>query len=300
MEAYEIQPGHPFFDVTRSIVGHEIRMGDTITFLSEVDLSEAEQLRVYAARLGVRKPSYTAFVVKAVALALHDFPYANRRLHRRPWLPFARLRLQKFNSCDITVAVERDIPGVEVATFIDIIRDADRISLEKITEKLHALATCNETNNRQWCEYKRIVTRLPHWLSSLLVRLPAYFPSLWAKYRGGSVLISSPTKYGVDVMVGAWTAPLGVSFGLVKERPVVRAGKVVPCRTFTLTLNWDRRVMAGAQAARFFKRIVDILEHPQTEMSAYLPQQVDREKSFPAYPAQSTSPLLEPATMQLR
>ena len=37
-----------------------------------------------------------------------------------------------------------------------------------------------------------------------------------------------------------------------------------------LTLNFDRRVMAGAQAGRFFKGIIDVLEHAEVEMAAYL------------------------------
>ena len=83
------------------------------------------------------------------------------------------------------------------------------------------------------------------------------------------MLVSSPAKYGVDVVVGTWSHPLGVSFGLVKPRPVVRGTEIVACLTFALTLNFDRRVMAGAQAARFFKRMVDLLEHAETEMAPY-------------------------------
>src|SRR5206468_3362367 len=93
--------------------------------------------------------------------------------------------------------------------------------------------------------------------------------SLWVKWRGGAVLVSSPAKYGVDVVVGSWSHPLGVSFGLVKPRPVVRDGAVVARTTFTLTLNFDRRVMAGAQAARFFRRVVERLERAETELAPY-------------------------------
>ena len=266
MKTYDTEIAHPIYDITRAIVGREIRMGDTITFMSEVDLTEIEGIRN---RTGMR-PSYTAFAAKAVALALHEFPYANRRAYVPFGLPFFRVRLQTFHTVDVTVAVERDIPGVEVATFIDILRNADELSLLEITRKLRTLAVSDESNNKQWREYKWIVTHLPAWLASLVVRIPVFFPSMWAKYRGGSVLISSPTKYGVDVLVGAWTAPLGVTFGLVKERAVVKAGKVVPCPTFTFTLNFDRRVMAGAQGARFFKRIVEILERAKTEMAPYM------------------------------
>ena len=280
MSRYEMLPAHPFHDFLYSVAGREIRMGDTITFLSEVDLTEVEQVRAATAMRGASKPTYTAFVAKAVALALREFPYANRRLYRRFWLPFSRLRLQQFNSCDITVAVERHLPETAAGVFIDVLRDVDRKSLLEITAWLRALAACDATNNRQWREVLWLVTRLPAWLSSLLARLPLLFPRLWCKYRGGAALISSPAKYGVDVVVGAWSAPLGVSFGLVKDRPVVRAGKVVPCRTFTLTLNWDRRVMAGAQAAFFYKRVVDLLEHALTELA---PPDVAPQEKAPAF-----------------
>jgi hypothetical protein len=63
---------------------------------------------------------------------------------------------------------------------------------------------------------------------------------------------------------------VGVSFGLVKSRAVVRGDSIVACPTFVLSMNFDRRVMAGAQGARFFKRIVERLERAETEMAPYL------------------------------
>lgn len=262
---YEIEPRNRFFEAIRAIAEYEIRPGNTVCFVSEVDLTTVERVRGRAT--GGRKPSYTAFVVKAVALALRDFPYANRRVCRRPWLPFTGPRIQRFEHRDIAVAVEREIPGAESVAFLDILRDADGLSLAEITESLHALAVCDVSTNRQWREFSTLVTRLPSFLSTWLIRLPCLFPSLWCQYRGGAVLVSSPAKYGVDVVAGAWTHPLGVSFGLAKRRPVVRGDAVVPCPTFALTINFDRRVMAGAQAARFFKRVVDLLEDTESELA---------------------------------
>lgn len=265
--SYEIEPKNRYFDAIRSIVAFEMCPGNTVTFTGEVDLTQIETVRRQAA--GPRKPSYTAFVVKAVALALREFPYANRRVCRRSWLPFSGYTLQRFHRQDIAVASERDFPGAESVAFIDIIRDSDVLSLSAITEILHALATCDTTNNKQWREFSTIITRLPHWLSTILIRLPCFVPKLWVKYRGGAVLISSPAKYGVDGVVATWSHPLGISFGLVKSRPIVRGGELSSCPTFTLTLNFDRRVMAGAQAARFFKRIVGLLETAATSMAPY-------------------------------
>ena len=261
--AYEIEPRNKFFEATRSIVEYEIRPGNTVSFITEVDLTEVTRIREAS---GTRKPSYTAFVVKAVALALKDFPYANRRVHRRPWWPFGA-RLQKFHRRDVAVAVERDFPGAESTAFIDIVRDADQSSLAEITEFLAALAVCDVNTNTQWRQFYTIIARAPRGLATLLIRLPCFLPGMWVKYRGGAVLISSPAKYGVDAVVGTWSHPLGVSFGLVKPRPVVRGNEIVACPTFLLTLNFDRRVMAGAQAARFFRRIIEHLERAEIKSS---------------------------------
>jgi pyruvate/2-oxoglutarate dehydrogenase complex dihydrolipoamide acyltransferase (E2) component len=264
---YQIEPKNKFAEATRAIVEYEIRPGNTVSFAAEVDLTEVERLRAGAPG---RKPSYTSFVVKAVALALRDFPYANRRVWRLGWLPMAGARLQAFRRCDVAVAVERDFPGSESTAFIDVIRDADLASLAEITEALYALAHCDATTNKQWREFSGVITRLPVWLTTLLIRLPCFVPRFWVKWRGGAALISSPAKYGVDAVIGSWSHPLGVSFGLVKPRPVVRDGAIVACTTFTLTLNFDRRVMAGAQAARFFRRIAERLERAESELSPYL------------------------------
>lgn len=252
---YTIEPKNRFVEAMRTLPEFEIRPGNTVTFVSEVDLTAVEAIRATAKE----RPSYTAFVMKALALAMREFPYANRRLCRRWWWPLS-VRLQRFEHCDIAVNVERNVPGAESATFADVCRDVDRRTLADLTAWLRALATCDETNNLQWRAFSGVVRKAPSWLSRWLIRVPLFSPSLWVKYRGAAALVSSPAKYGVDTMLGSWPSPLGISFGLAKPRPVVCDGQVVARMTFALSLNFDRRVMAGAQAAKFFRRIVELLE----------------------------------------
>jgi pyruvate/2-oxoglutarate dehydrogenase complex dihydrolipoamide acyltransferase (E2) component len=267
---FRIEPKNKFFAANKALAEREIHPGITVSFLHEVDLTEVEALRAELKRADLTRPSYTAFVAKAVALALADFPYANRRVCRR-WWPWPGVRLQRFDRCDIAIAAEREVPGAEMCAMIDVMRDVDRLSLAAINEWLHALATSDVTNNEQWCAFQGVITRLPGLLSAWLIGLPALVPSLWVRYRGGAVLISSPAKYGVDAVIATWTSPIGISFGLVRQRPVVRGTAIVACPTLLLTMNFDRRVMAGAQAARFFQRVVMILEHARDEMAAFLP-----------------------------
>jgi pyruvate/2-oxoglutarate dehydrogenase complex dihydrolipoamide acyltransferase (E2) component len=266
--AYDIVPNNKFFQANRAIVEYEMRPGNTVSFFSEVDLTQVERIRREA---GERRPSYTAFVAKAVATALKEFPYANRRICRRIWLPMLAPRLQQFHGCDIAVACERAIPGAEGVAFVDVLRDVDQLSLDTITSWLLRLSTADENTNEQWRNFKNIIHGLPNWLSKLLIRLPYFAPGLWVKYRGGATLISSPAKYGVDGVMATWSWPVGISFGLVKDRPVVRDSLIVACPTFLLSLNFDRRIMAGAQGAQFFKRIVMALEQAETELASLLP-----------------------------
>jgi len=262
--AYHVSRPNRFFDANIAIVEYEVPKFIGVTFLSDVDLTELERVR--ASATGAR-PTYTAFVARAVALALKKYPYMNGRVYRRPFLPFLRPRLQQFNNCDVSVAVERIQPGMEAVAFVDMLRSADQMSLEKIGEQLGQLAKADVETNQQWREFSRTISRLPRWLAHQLIRLPCFFPGLWVKYRGGAALVSSPAKYGVDRIVATWPWPLGVSFGLVKRRPVVKNDEIVACPTFNLTLTFDRRLVAGAQAAQFFKHIIDLLENAGTELA---------------------------------
>src|SRR3954465_3425627 len=95
---YSIEPRNKYFLATKAIVEHEIRPGNTVSFLSEVDLTEVERVRAKALKTQP-KPSYTTFVVKALGLALREFPYANRRVIQRGIWPIGGPRLQAFTNC---------------------------------------------------------------------------------------------------------------------------------------------------------------------------------------------------------
>lgn len=278
---YELEAKNRFFEANRTIAEHELRPGPTVTFISQVDLTAVEQIRTASGR---QKPSYTAFVIKALAFAIKEFPYANRRVCRRVWwLPAFGKCLQAFKNCDVAVAAERDMPNIEYFAFLDVLRNADRLSLDQINDWLRSLATCNESNNTQWRQFSTIVRRLPRSLSALLIRMPVWVPTLWIKYRGGAAMVTSPAKYGVDTIIATWAWPLGVSFGYVKHRPLVKEGNIVACPTFDLILNFDRRVMLGAQAARFFNRLVDILENANHTMADALPSSIHSQACDAAY-----------------
>ncbi len=84
---------------------------------------------------------------------------------------------------------------------------------------------------------------------------------MWVEHRGGAAVVSSPGKYGVDAIAGTWPWPIGFSFGYVKDRPVAANGKTLVRPTMIVTMSFDRRLMGGAPAARFFATVCRLLEN---------------------------------------
>ena len=80
-------------------------------------------------------------------------------------------------------------------------------------------------------------------------------------------MVSSPAKYGVDMLVGNWPWPIGISFGMVKDRLIAIDGKVEVRPTMMLIMSFDRRLMGGAPAARFFRAIADTIEQAETTLA---------------------------------
>lgn len=263
MSDFKVLGKNRFFEVLGGL-NVENHGDNKVAMLSEIDMSSVERLRVENARLDSVKPSYTAFVAKAVSLALREQPHANRIAIEFPFWK----RIVQLNDVHMTVAVERDQPGLEQAVYAGTIRHTDKLDLTAITKELQALAQATPETSERWRKLKWIVENLPCWLARWVLSIPRLSPSLWIEHRGGAVMISSPAKYGVDIMVGAWPWPLGFSFGLVKQRPLAVNGEVTVRQTMMLTMSFDRRLMGGAPAARFFRTVCDHLENAERDMGA--------------------------------
>jgi len=241
----------------------ELKPETRVAFERLIDATELDQVRNKQEKETSIKPSYTSLVVKAASIALKEFPYANRAVIG---LPFS-LKLVQFTSMDITVAVERNVPGAEEHIVLaDTIYDVGKKSLAEITRELQTLSNADFDNSPRWKLFYTILTRLPVFISKWIIRMPGFFPSLWTKHRGNACMVNSPAKYGIDLIVVDQIWPLTVSFGWVKERPIALNGELKARKTMPLIIFFDRRVMVGAPAARFFNRLAEILEKAATEI----------------------------------
>jgi len=249
-----------FFELLDGL-NRENRSDNKVAMLNEVDMTACEAVRDAFASRGEPRPTYTAFVAKAIADTLRANPEANRITIEWPFWK----RIVQLDDVHLTVAVERDQPGLEQGVVAASIYHADRLNVQEMSVRLHDLATSTEESNPRWRLLRRLVDHLPSTLAYWIVSAPRLSPELWIKHRGGSVLISSPAKYGVDVMVAAWPWPLGFSFGFVRPRPAVIDSQLVMQKTMWVTMSFDRRLMGGAPAARLFKQVCDRLEQSDAD-----------------------------------
>ncbi|HND84314.1 MAG TPA: 2-oxo acid dehydrogenase subunit E2 [Pseudobdellovibrionaceae bacterium] len=257
MKLFEVLPRRRHFEML-SHLNQENRGDHKVVMISEVDLTAIETLRQTFGTSG-EKPSYTSCLAKSIILALKKNPASNRFVWDFPFWT----RLVQLSTYDISVAVEKDTPGSEQAVYVGTIRGANAKSLLEVNAELKEFASATPENSTRVRNWKFFFEKFWWvWLAKQLISLPRYFPSLWIEHRGGAVVISSPAKYGVDIMVAHWPWPVGFSFGLVKDRPIVVGHEIQIKKTMYVTMSFDRRIMAGAPAARFFKDVCSFLENP--------------------------------------
>lgn len=235
----------------------EMRPECKVTFVKEIDASAMDRRRNLVAKAVGKKPSYTSLIVEAAAMILVKYPVANRAILG----PFFWKRLVQFNSIDISVAIEKDMPDAEAVVLNHTIRNCDDLSAADISSELQ---NALHTETERWQTFSKVLNRIPPFLCKWILRLAAYLPSQWTEHRGGACFVNSPAKYGIDLVIADMLWPITFSFGEVKERPIVIDGRLEVRRTIPLTMIFDRRIMQGAIAARIFNHYCQILEEKTT------------------------------------
>ena len=167
--------------------------------------------------------SYTAILVLALAKALRENPAANATLKNEKILVYD----------DINV-------GVAVSTakglVVPIIRNADKKQLAQISSELEERAE----KARQGKLSKEHLT-------------------------GGTITVTNLGMYDVDMFLPIINPPEAaiLAAGRILEKPVIVNEQVVAKPVMTLTLAYDHRIIDGAPAAVFLRKIRKILEEAQ-------------------------------------
>jgi len=195
------------------------------TLEMEIDMERAVELRAQLKAVAGEDgvvPSYNDMVVKACALALREFPRANGA--------YRDGRFELYSRVNVGVAV-----AAQDALVVPTVFDADQKSLGEIAREARALA-----------ERVRAGVVTPPELS------------------GGTFTVSNLGMFGISNFTAVINPPQAaiLAVGALEPRAVVRDGELVARHTMGVTLACDHRILYGAPAAEFLRRIRELLEQP--------------------------------------
>ncbi len=198
-----------------------------LTTFNDVDMSAVMALRtqykdIFEKRHGV-KLGFMGLFVKACIQALRDIPAVNAEIDGD--------EIVYKNYYHVGVAV-----GTEKGLVVPVVREADRLSLAEIEQKISDLG-------RRARDGKLSIEDM----------------------QGGTFTISNGGVYGSMMSTPILNAPQSGILGMhrIEERAVVRAGQVVVRPMMYLALSYDHRIVDGKEAVTFLVRVKECLEDPQ-------------------------------------
>jgi len=167
--------------------------------------------------------SYNDILVKMAATALRSYPLLNSSITDDSFIIHDRVNI------GVAVALEEGL-------IVPVVRDADRKGLKAITVETKGLIAKAKSN-----------TLLPDEMS------------------GATFTISNLGGYDIDGFTPVINLPeaaiLGV--GRIVRKPIVNENdEIVPASMMVLSLSFDHRVVDGATAAEFLKKLKGYLEDP--------------------------------------
>ncbi len=225
----------PFSGVRKVIAEHMTKSAYTIphvTTFDEADMTEIiEWRKKYVDKIeeqhGVR-PTYMPFLVKASVYALKDFPWVNSELSEDE----KTLKIKKYYHIGFAV-------GRDNRLIVPVLKHADRKNIIEITKELTELG-------KKANEDKLTMEEI----------------------QGGTFSITNAGMYGATASTPIIAHPQVAILGVhnVKERPWVVDGEIVIRPIMNLGLSFDHRIVDGAYAVQFLRRLIEYLENPEMWM----------------------------------
>jgi pyruvate dehydrogenase E2 component (dihydrolipoamide acetyltransferase) len=194
-----------------------------VTQHDQADITDLEAFRKQQDGKGP-KLTVTAFALKAAAIALRQFPQFNSSVDDAG----GQLIVKRYYHLGVAVDTERGL-------LVPVIRDVDKKSIHTLAGEMTELA--------ERARQKKLSAD---------------------DMRGGTFTITNLGGIGGTGFTPIVNYPEVAILGLSRSRwqPVVRDGQVVPRLLLPLSLSYDHRVIDGADAARFTRRIAEMLESP--------------------------------------
>ncbi|EXF93625.1 branched-chain alpha-keto acid dehydrogenase subunit E2 [Pseudomonas fluorescens HK44] len=199
------------------------------SYVEEIDVTAVEELRAHLnEKHGATRGKLTLlpFLVRAMVVALRDFPQINARYDDEAQV------ITRLGAVHVGVATQSDI-----GLMVPVVRHAEARSLWDSAAEISRLATAARNGKASRDE-----------LSGSTITLT----SLGA--LGG--IVSTPVLNLPEVAI--------VGVNKIVERPMVIKGQIVIRKMMNLSSSFDHRVVDGMDAAQFIQAIRGLLEQPAT------------------------------------
>ncbi|AZE95388.1 Dihydrolipoamide acyltransferase component of branched-chain alpha-keto acid dehydrogenase complex [Pseudomonas orientalis] len=197
------------------------------SYVEEIDVTALDELRVHLnEKHGAARGKLTLlpFIVRAMVVALRDFPQINARYDDEAQV------ITRLGAVHVGVATQSD-----VGLMVPVVRHAEARSLWGTAEEITRLATAARNGKASRDE-----------LSGSTITLT----SLGA--LGG--IVSTPVLNLPEVAI--------VGVNRIVERPMVIKGQIVVRKMMNLSSSFDHRVVDGMDAAQFIQAVRGLLEQP--------------------------------------
>jgi pyruvate/2-oxoglutarate dehydrogenase complex dihydrolipoamide acyltransferase (E2) component len=242
----------PFSGPRRVIVGYldAASRKHLVHALVEVDVTVPRRIvREHRERTGASL-SFTAFVVACVARAVAENPLVHA-------YRLGRGRLVVFDRVDVCALVEHGAGDDRIAAPY-VFRDADVRTYRELHDELRRVQAGGAPSHRQM----RAGGALPRFLGRWLWRALGRRPFLWRRLAG-TVSVTSVGMFGEGA---GWGIPISeytlmLTVGGIARKPGFGPGGRVESREYlSLTVSVDHDVVDGAPAARFIRRLEELIQ----------------------------------------
>ncbi len=222
----------PLVGLRRQIANRMQKSKQTIphfTYVEEVDVTELSRLREHLkaqAASAASAPTLLPFIIKALAVAVADFPQMNARFNDDDGV------IQQY--ADVHVGLATQTPA---GLMVPVIRNAGASSIDLLSERIRTLAAAAREGTAARDDL----------LGSTIT-----LSSLGA--LGG--IVSTPVINHPEVAI--------IAVNKIVDRAHVSNGVISERKIMNLSSSFDHRAVDGYDAAQFVQRIKTLLEYPAT------------------------------------
>jgi len=227
----------------------------TARLFYDIDMTWASQLISRFAEKEVRVTP-TALLIKAIALAQKEHP-----ISRSVLLPGERLLT--FENITGGFTVEKFVDQDPIVLFGEIASPHER-SVGEISKELKEYHE-SEIDSIPYLKQQYDFAHLPFFIRRTIMWLGTVFPSFRLRYVRSTFGLTSLGSLGTTVVSAPPVSTSVFGIGIIENRMVLQNEEQVVKPMMTVSLNFDHRVMDGAQAARFFLDVKKYMEEGWNE-----------------------------------